>query len=623
MNNIKNTFRAGLVAAAGLVAMYSCTDTWNEHYGAEAELNYDGTTMQAIEENASDFAKVIKAYGYDRELASENVYTIWAPANGSFVLSDYIDAQGNMIADSATVVRQFIKNHIARYAYPTNGKKQDITLMSQKLGVMTDETFVGATMTKTDLACKNGVLHLIDTIAPYNYNLFELIEKQYKDDTTEGKDTCSLYAYLYDPVVNKDTLIESKSVSRGVDENGDKIWVDSFVMKNNTVLKTVDAKVYEEDSSFIAIIPTAKAWAERYEIASKLLNFNPNEDAKIAGTCDSLRTHYANTFVMTDLFYNRNNNEHWLDSLKSTQYSNWQDWEHNVYYSKEPKHMPEDKGLNDILSKCGDSISCSNGIAYIVDEYPMSIYEQFFKRIKVRANGNTLDITKDANQKTIFTKNVQGDRLINRSGTALYYKTDTVSGEITKFEENYNYGRAVSSSQSLNPYIGIQIPNTLSGTYDIYVVTCPIWVQQYETADYITSDMLADLDTKGYRFYCNVFERDAKGEYPTSGVRLPNPDGSGSYFTTNGLTEREDGSLVVNDTTYLGAVTLKNAYYGRNNEGVILQLQNTVTSSNKNQFSRDMIVCCFILKPHQDEAEDQEATEAKKPIIVINSNKND
>ena len=272
MNKIKNTFRAGFAVAAGLVAMYSCTDTWNDHYDAAAMLDFNGTTMQALEaNNASDFAKVVKAYGYERGLASDNVYTIWAPVDGSFEVSDYIDSNGKMIADSADVVKEFIKNHIARYAVSLNSDDQSFSLMNEKKGSFTSDGQFGLAKViqgKSNISCKNGVLHLIDAVYPYSFNLFEIIDKQYRDDTYAGKDTCSLRSFLYDPVNNQDSLIENKSVSRGVDENGEKIWVDSFVMRNNTVLKNVDAKLYEEDSSFIAIIPSAKAWAERYKIQS-------------------------------------------------------------------------------------------------------------------------------------------------------------------------------------------------------------------------------------------------------------------------------------------------------------------------------------------------------------------
>ena len=64
-NKIKNTFRLGIMAAAGAAAMASCSDTWDDHYKADAAIEFNGTTLQAIEEMAPDFAKVIRAYGFD------------------------------------------------------------------------------------------------------------------------------------------------------------------------------------------------------------------------------------------------------------------------------------------------------------------------------------------------------------------------------------------------------------------------------------------------------------------------------------------------------------------------------------------------------------------------------
>lgn len=632
MNKIKNTFRAGFVVAAGLVAMYSCTDTWDDHYNAPVQLDYEGTTMQAIEENASNFAKVIKAYGYERELTSDNIYTIWAPADDAFDVSKYIDENGNAIEDSTEVVTQFIKNHIARYARSVNGKNQDFNLMNEKRGSMSAEgKFGDASIAVSNIACKNGVLHIITEESPYSFNLFELIAKQYKDDTDEGKDTLSLYAFLYDEKVNKDSLIEDKSVSRGVDENGDKIWVDSFVMRNNTVLKNVDAKLYEEDSSFIAIIPSAKAWTERYKIAESLLVFNPFEDERAPGACDSLQRHYANMFAMSDLYFNRNANEHWQDSLKSTTYGGFSPWYEHVYYSKMPKNLPEDVEVNDILSKCGDPIECSNGIGYIVDEYPMSEYEQFFKKIKVSASSSTINKDLDKNGKPKFTKNTN-DNFRTYGGTFYSTLIDTVENVVLDRKNiNYRFTDIVPASGSANPVVGFDVPNTLSGTYDIYLVTCPIWM----VSDYNNiPDSL--LDIRPYRFYTTIFERDEDGEYPSSGLRLVNPidldeDGdSTNYFTTIDTLYDESGHRIVNDTTFLGTHKFKNAYYGRNDEGVVIQLQSQISSKLKDVYSREMLISSIILKPHGLKGEDviitpgdAPATEAKmrKGTMLTNSNK--
>lgn len=613
MNNINKTFRAGLTLVAGLAAMYSCTDTWDEHYGDSAanENSYAGTLMQAIEDEAPDFAKVVKAYGYDRELGSDNFYTVWAPIDGSFNLSDYVDENGNRVADSTDVVKQFLKSHISRYAFSLGKKDQKFTLLNEKtVTLFADGKFGDAQIEKRNISTNNGVLYTIAEPNPYAFNLFEVIAREYKADATEGKDTMSLYSYLYDPKVNKDSLVEEKSVYRGVDENGEKIWVDSFLLRNNTVLKNINTEIYDEDSSFIAIIPSVQAWQERYRIAERLLNFNPSEDNISEGQCDSLRRHYANQFAMSDLFYNKNANEHWQDSLKSTLYGN-SAWYNHKYYSTMPKSMPEDKLINDILAKSGTPEECSNGDAYLVDEYPMGVDEQFFYRLKVSGR-NSINEDVDTKGTGRFTKNVNST-FKTTYGTFRYTHNtvDPETGEIIDSEiKDYNYTHIniEPSSGSANPIVGFNVNNNLSGLYDIYLVTCPIWMLTAPSDDVD----IESLDTRPYRFYTNIFERDDKGEYPNSGVRLKNPnidavDVEGkllyntNYFITHGgsIFKNPDDptELAINDTLYIGEYEFKNAYYGRVENGVVIQLQVQITSKQTKDYSRQMLVSSLILKP--------------------------
>ena len=610
MNNINNTLRAGLTLVAGLAAMYSCTDTWDEHYSdfAANENSYAGTLMQAIEDEAPDFAKVVKAYGYDRELGSDNFYTVWAPVDGSFNLSDYVDEAGNRVADSTEVVKQFLKSHISRYAYSLGKNDQKFTLLNEKtITLFADGKFGDTQIEKKNISTNNGVLYTIAEPNPYAFNLFEIIAREYKADQTEGKDTMSLYSYLYDPKVNKDSLIEEKSVYRGMDENGEKIWVDSFLLRNNTILKNVDATVYEEDSNFIAIIPSVKAWQERYRIAERLLNFNPSEDTRTPGTCDSLKRHYANQFAMSDLFFNKNANEHWQDSLMSTIHRTGA-WYNHKYYSKMPKDMPEDKFINDILAKAGTPEECSNGDAYLVDEYPMGVDEQFFYRLKVSGRyGINDDLDNKGTGK--FTKNVN-TAFKTTNGTYSYKWRDQQQKTY-----KYSFVNIEPSSGSANPIVGFDVDNNLSGLYDIYLVTCPIWMATPPTGD-LTPEVIELQDTRPYRFYVNVFERDDKGEYPNSGVRLKNPNKADvenygkNYFVTHGNTifknPEDPTELAINDTLYIGEYEFKNAYYGRNDNGVVIQLQVQITSKQTKEYSRQMLISSLILKPRGYKNDDGE-----------------
>lgn len=584
--------------------MYSCTDTWDDHYNTGlGSLKFNGTTMQALEETAPNFAKVVKAYGFSRELSSDNTYTIWAPADNSFNLYDYVDANGERVADSAEVVNDFIKNHVALYSRSLSSEDQSFPLLNKKRGIMTADGLFGHVKIddeQNNISCQNGILHIIDEPSPYAYNLFEMIARQYKEDPAEDKETMSLYAYLYDPKVNKDTLIESKSVDRGVDADGNKIWVSKYMEKNNTVLINHDAKLYEEDSLFIAILPTATAWEKRYKKAASLLKFNPSEET-VPGICDSLTRHYANTFAMTDLYYNKNANEHWEDSLKSTDYYNrWHavnDWTRHVYYKTEPKAMPEDKELNDILSKCGDPIECSNGTAYVVDEYPFSATEQFFKRIKVSANDNSVN-KEGIGDNWTYTKGVNKS-FSPKSG--FYTATDGTN----KLRQTYSYVEFKTTSTTVR--IGFNIPQTLSGTYDIYLVTCPIWLKDY------VNKSEEELDVRPYRFKVNLFERigdadDAEvGQFPSKGVSLSNPVDGKNIYLSNGKPKSEDGFLLVNDTIEIGRYTFKNAYYGEGRDyGVILQIEPSVLTSQAKTYSRDMLISSIILKPHDEDLPEEE-----------------
>ena len=612
--------------------MYSCTDTWDDHYNAGlSTLKFNGTTMQALEETAPNFAKVVEAYGFSRELSSDNTYTVWAPADGSFNLSDYVGANGERVADSAEVVNDFIKNHVALYSLSLNPKDQSFSMLNKKRGNMTSDGMFGDSKIdeqKNNISCLNGVIHLIDKPVPYAYNLFEMIAKQYKEDTTEGKDTLSLYAYLYDEKVNKDTLIENKSVSRGVDAEGNKIWVSQYLEKNNTVLKNHDARLYEEDSLFITIIPTAKAWAERYKKAESLLQFNPSEDSRAAGTCDSLTRHYANTFAMTDLYFNKNANEHWEDSLKSTDYYNaWHgvnDWTQHVYYSKQPKDMPEDKEINDILAKCGSPIECSNGTAYVVDEYPFSVEEQFFKKIKVSASDGAVNKLGSGDNWS-YTKGVQ-KTFSPRSGVYLSSipTFDEESGEQTGTDvlrQTYRFVDFVPTSGNIT--VGFNVPNTLSGKYDIYLVTCPMWLKD----DYNHIDM-SEWDVRPYRFTATIIERDDEGknigQFPTKGKQLENPEPidekQKTVFVSQGMIYNEDGHIIVNDTTYLGEYTFKNAYYGRADYGVIIQIGSSILTSQRKDFSNEMLISSIILKPHDEDAPAAAEAKARKSIQLTTSN---
>ena len=613
-NKIKSLLIANISlfsAALLLVTVSSCKDDWNEHYDSSTTgLSYDGTIMSYLQSQSqlSDFAEIAKKAGFDVELSSSQIYTLWAPVNGSFDKSEYL----SMISEGKkdAVIKEFLKNHMTRYniSYSPLAEDKEITLLNTKLLPMTKEgTFGSANMTKTNISCKNGIIHLIDKGQSYQYNLYEMIEKEHMawleehPDEVGNDSLISLYTFL--EKYNDDSLDVNKSVERGVDLNGNKIYVDSVVIRNNTILKGLDALLYVEDSLYNMIIPSVDAYQARYAEAKQYLQYNPAENLVDEKMCDSLQHYYSNMFAMTDLYYNVNLNQRG-DSIVSTSYQR-SNWENHVYYH------PYDGSLPGIFTNC-DSVQCSNGKAYIFEEYPLSIYDQFCKkRVVSCSRTQAIDQTTNASGVAIYTKNVDTS-----------FPTRTLTVNTRKHDFQITYLDVKPTTSAVNPYIAFKVSNTLSTTYDMYVVYCPLWVKDfkdYESAKEYSDTLRAKVERKEkgyslqddplrpYYFRAYVYERANTGatigQYPSSGTVIKNPVEGGNFFTTN----------VENyvDTLYLGTYDCKNAYYNTTSEGILVQLQANVTSKNTAVYSREMLLARVLFVPHVESEEPEETSEVR------------
>lgn len=594
-NIIKSTFTSRLMlfsAALSFIMVTGCKDEWDEHYDADAAgLTYDGDMMSYISSNSqlSEFAEVVKASGFANDMASSQVRTLWAPANGSFdkdSLLSLIEAGGK-----ESVIKGFIKNHMTRYSVSFNSlnEAKSVLLLNSKIITMSpDGTFGSAKITKANVSCKNGVVHVIDKAQAYQTNLYEQIEAAHfawlaeHPDQIGNDSLISLYTFL--KKYNDDSLDVNRSVYRGVDENGNRIYVDSVVIRNNTVLNGLDALIYTEDSNYYAIIPSVEAYQERVAEARKFLVYNPYENITDSKMCDSLQYYNANVFAMTDLFFNVNTNTRHdklvEDSIVSCHYKK-SNWENHVYY------WPyQEGGLFDGANK----VQCSNGTAFMMDDYPLSTQDQFFKKIDTRCTvTSNIDQTTNEKGAILYTKNA-GD-----------FPVYTLTVNTREHDISCSYLDVVPTPASLNPSIAFKIKNTLKATYDIYLVYCPIWVSQYANYEAAAEAHEVYKETtedplRPYYFKVNVYERNNTGtnigSYPTSGTSIKTPDG-GAIFTSN----------VENyvDTMYIGSYTTKNAYYNTTSEGMLIQFSSNITSKNLKYYSREMYLCKVILKPRLDE----------------------
>ena len=180
MTNIYNKV-VGLALAA--LTFTACSDEWDDHYSAPTAS--DGMTIwQTIEmdqANLSNFAKVLKATGYDKALASSQVFTVFAPVNAQFTEADaneiidlYEQQKAANIKDRDNrAIKEFVHNHLALYNYSTSGKADSITMMNGKYLLMTDNKLANSTMLTKNQLKSNGVMFTMEEPVDFFPNVFE------------------------------------------------------------------------------------------------------------------------------------------------------------------------------------------------------------------------------------------------------------------------------------------------------------------------------------------------------------------------------------------------------------------------------------------------------------------
>ncbi len=550
--NIKISVRTGVVAMASVLACYSCSDTWDDHYDSNIDgIKVNSTIYKLLKADPdySDFVRIIDTTGYDALLDETQIITVFAPKNGFKVdsLMDEIKAGNRDL-----VITRFVKNHIARYNYSSNAHEQTLTLLNKKNTVLNNGV-VGSDGIKedtTEILCNNGILHKMEGVLPFHPNIYEEME------VTEGMDSIYKKLAFYD----NDSLDVGRSVYRGVDEDGNRIYVDSVIINSNKMMSRLSAYVQREDSNYMAIIPNNDAYMERYNLVKGYFNYNLHENDR-----DSLQDFYANYYTMNTLVYNMNTNLHDQDSLVTTTYSKYNP-DHYVFYK------PYEEGGILAPGTYNGKVECSNGVVYTTDAFPTSIYDAFFHDIEIEAEA---------------TGSINTDE--NASGNALYTKTCTYSvisaqDSVVKVSERAYLDVQASTSAS-QPYIAYNIPNTLAGTYDMYLVTVPL---KYGTG-------IAEADSlKPYKFRVNMFYRtnratDTNSSWPTSkNETLKNPaDGKSDFIS--------DPEKV--DTIYLGTKTFTECYRNASNVGVMLQIQSYVTSKELASYSRRILLDRIIFRP--------------------------
>lgn len=279
-----------------LMAVPSCTDTWNEHYQPTDEYTATESIWELLEgrEDLSKFREIVSKAKYYRDefhpaftlngedtvfytfkdvFSANTPITVWAPVNSALTEEEW--AKFNLMAENEgyNLQQQLIGSHVALFRKTMNKTSQEkIRLINSKIALLNyDESmFQKAQILEKDIPARNGLLHVIETGNEFHYNLYEYIK--FSGEVTTFRD------YL----VARDTtyFFEGGSIEGLPDENGNPTYVDSAYIQDNMMfnhtsynptnidandawmnnLKMFHAQINTEDSSFVMIVPTDLAW---------------------------------------------------------------------------------------------------------------------------------------------------------------------------------------------------------------------------------------------------------------------------------------------------------------------------------------------------------------------------
>ena len=441
----------GLMAAAALLAATSCSDFSDYNDTPVSDVQQaERTLWENISQNdqLSDFATLVKKAGFDDELSQPHYYTVWAPLNGTY------DASSLMSADSATVLYQFVKSHIAEYNHSVSGLVDErIHALNRKSFAFEGDgqyTYAGQTLRQLNLPNSNGIMHLLDGAARFYPNLYEYLF------SCEGIDSVATFFKRYET-----SVLDTKNSVLGPTINGKQTYIDSVMITSNSLLNRIKAKLDKEDSTYTMLVPTNEAWLAHYDKISKCYNYinttvaqNIDEATSTSSaptasvTVDAAYTKDSLTrlHLVSDLVYNNNNYyNNWLiddtvepyDTLYSTTYG----------YMTNPQ---------EIMSRVIDRETMSNGTFCLVDSLAFRPWESWCYSL---------------GQSPLNSRTWTGSNTMVYIDNTLFDAIKYVPKNPAQKQLGYLWVTPLSNYGK--PQLDVKLRNVLSTTYNIYIVLAP------------------------------------------------------------------------------------------------------------------------------------------------------
>lgn len=564
-NNIYSKVIGVVLAALSLTA---CSDKWNEHYDVNNEVGgVDATLWQTISTNNeySNFAKVIKACGYDIALNSSQMFTVFAPTNSQFtedqadsLIAVYnADKAAGIVERDNSAIKEFVQNHIALYNYSVSANSNDsIVMMNGKYSVLTSNTFGGQQIIKSNELHNNGVLFTLGNKVSYFPNVFEYFGKDADLDSV-AKFLYSYSKYEFDP---------EQSVPGGI-VNGQTVYLDSVFVLQNDLFREL-GRLNSEDSAYWVVAPTNEVWKSLVEEYSPYFVYAPEtgESEFAKRERDSLSYLLPRLFVLNGAVFSRTNNpdaaiQDSAMSINALPY-NYRELRYGftdvAYYQYFKPFMPGGVFYGT------ENVQASNGQVMKASTWNIDKRQTFYQRIKVEAE---------------YTYNQKPDTTNKATIEPFAVSTVPTNNPFYKKVSNNGFVEIAPVTPSARPYGKFYLPDTYSNlSYDLYLVCAPA----------IAADTLAPASQRLKTKMQVVLEyTDEKGTSKTKTLKS----------TIESQADIMDTLLIASD------LILPTCSYGLETPKSAIKVTSVASNSEANQrktHTKTLRIDCLILKPHEE-----------------------
>lgn len=420
---------------------------------------------------------------FDRLLDGETRYTVWAPKNGTYDATRYKDllAQAEALKTSDpekalncnyTVLNQFVKNHVANFNYESNVGSQTVRMNNSKVSDYnaSASTFNGIKLDAdlSSIPASNGMLHVLDGISPYRYNILDLFE-----NTPELSE-------VYDYISSQDVteFNEDMSTAGGTDEDGNIQYIDSVYTTTNDLLTDSHASISAEDSLYLVVVPTNTGWNDAISKIKSLYKYKSSykyrwdednavfEETTSDLNADSLSEANAQAAILTNMYFSAGqlgDDVYNMDDAAVIQQMTTAD--SLLTTTDMVVYNTNLGGVNPIFGSVVPD-TASNGYVYKVDQFNYTIAGSY--QPKITMEGSDASMYYAANSNMNLGGNIQDNVLTLNSDQI---EADSIvpgaSGYLGK-----QYLRVVRRNTSAGS-IDLKVFDLLSAKYDVYVTMFP------------------------------------------------------------------------------------------------------------------------------------------------------